>query len=61
MSSSLPVSQELFSSFYNEKYQGRRLTWQHSTERCIVTARFPKGKKELELSLLQVSLLSSLL
>lgn len=49
------LSQELFSTFYNEKYQGRRLTWQHSTERCIVTARFPKGKKELELSLLQVS------
>jgi hypothetical protein len=25
--------QNSFSSFYNEKYQGRRLAWQHSTER----------------------------
>lgn len=39
------------------KYQGRRLNWNHSLDRCIVTARFKRGKKELELSFLQTIVL----
>ena len=35
--------QEQFSLFYLQKYQGRRLAWSHALEKCIVTARFPKG------------------
>ena len=42
-----------FDKFYCNKYQGRRLSWAHSLARCIVTARFLKGKKELDLSFLQ--------
>jgi len=42
-----------FVSFYVKKYQGRRLVWSHAVERCIVSAWFPKGKKELEVSLYQ--------
>jgi cullin-4 len=42
-----------FLAFYNEKYQGRRLAWIHAADRCIVAARFPKTRKEFELSLLQ--------
>ncbi len=45
---------EEFLSFYNKNYQGRRLTWAHSLERCVVVGRFPKGKKDLEVSLFQV-------
>lgn len=56
----------LFETYYLTRYQGRRLTWQHSLDRyfknysifitlsCVMTARFPKGKKELEVSLSQV-------
>ena len=36
------------------RYQGRRLQWAHAHQRCVLTARFPKGKKELEVSLFQV-------
>jgi len=55
----IEIQMDLFSTFYDEKYQGRRLSWQHSVERCIVTARFPKGRKELELSLVQTVVLLS--
>jgi hypothetical protein len=43
-----------FQSFYVQKYQGRRLAWAHALERCVVSARFPKGKKDLVVSLFQV-------
>ena len=33
-----------FQDFYSEKYQGRRLGWSHNLDKCIVAARFPKGK-----------------
>mmetsp|Transcript_6817 Transcript_6817/g.11308 ORF Transcript_6817/g.11308 Transcript_6817/m.11308 type:complete len:677 (+) Transcript_6817:301-2331(+) len=46
-----------FSVFYNDKYQGRRLAWIHAADRCIVSARFPKSRKEFELSLLQTCVL----
>ena len=40
----IQASQNQFIEFYNNKYQGRRLTWSYSNDRCLVTARFPKGK-----------------
>ena len=43
-----------FEAFYSSRYQGRRLLWAHSLERCVVSARFPKGRKDLEVSLFQV-------
>ena len=46
-----------FTTFFEAKYQGRRLAWAHPLMRCILTARFPKGKKELEVSLLQAVVL----
>ena len=49
--------QDRFKGYYNNKYQGRRLMWAHSLDRCVVTARFPKGKKELELTLYQTLVL----
>ena len=48
---------ERFTTFYTNKYQGRRLTWAHSLERCVVSAPFPKGRKDLEVSLLQALVL----
>jgi cullin 4 len=53
----LARQRDQFAVFYNEKYQGRRLAWIHAADRCIVSARFPKCKKEFELSLLQTRVL----
>ena len=52
--SELRWAMERFEAFYAGKYQGRRLLWAHSLERCVVAARFPRGKKDLEVSLFQV-------
>lgn len=49
--------QERFKAYYDEKYQGRRLMWSYALHRCIVTARFPRARKELELSLYQTIVL----
>lgn len=49
--------QERFKAYYNNKYQGRRLMWAHALDRCVVTARFPRGRKELELTLYQTIVL----
>ena len=42
-----------FDEYYTSKYQGRRLAWANAVDRCVVTARLPKGKKELEVNLYQ--------
>jgi len=55
--SELQHQQSLFMSFYGVKFQGRRLVWQHVLDRCVMTVRFPKGKKELELSFFQTIVL----
>lgn len=52
----LSAMMQKFTDFYTVKYQGRRLVWSHSQERCVMTARFPKGKKDLEVSFFQVSI-----
>ena len=49
--------QEHFKSYYALKYQGRRLMWQYSLAHCIVKAYFPKGKKELDVSMFQAVVL----
>lgn len=46
-----------FNTYYTSKYQGRRLCYAHSLERCVVAARFPKGRKDLEVSMFQVNCL----
>lgn len=43
-------------SYYQNKYQGRRLVWQPMLGQCIVKVDFPKGRKELAVSQLQVLL-----
>lgn len=42
-----------FKRFYSIKYTGRNLSWQHSLDQCTLKASFPKGKKELSVSLFQ--------
>lgn len=44
---------ERFKHFYSIKHTGRQLAWQHSLDQCTLKARFPKGKKELNVSLFQ--------
>lgn len=48
---------ENFKSFYDGKYGGRTLQWQHSLDQCTLKANFPKGKKELSVSLFQTLIL----
>ena len=46
-----------FESYYKDKYQGRRIIWQHSLGNCNVKAHFPHGTKDLVLSLYQTMVL----
>lgn len=52
MSSANP---NFFRCYYQNKYQGRRLVWQPVLGTCIMKVTFPKGRKELAVSQLQVS------
>ncbi|KAJ9691028.1 hypothetical protein PVL29_013275 [Vitis rotundifolia] len=56
----LNVYQDIFKEFYLSKYSGRRLMWQNSLGHCVLKAEFPKGKKELAVSLFQCSSFSIL-
>lgn len=47
----------VFDAFYLEKYNGRQLHWQQSLAHCIVKAQFPKGRKELSVSMFQTIVL----
>ncbi|XP_074568114.1 cullin-4-like [Curcuma longa] len=53
----LNVYQDIFKEFYLSKYHGRRLMWQNSLGHCVLKAEFPKGKKELSVSLFQAVVL----
>ena len=46
-----------FETYYKNKYQGRRVVWQHSLGNCIVKAHFPHGAKDLVLSQYQALVL----
>eukprot|EP00798_Chlamydomonas_sp_ICE-L_P023806 gene23806-9369_t len=49
----LESSQEVFKDFYLKKYSGRRLVWHASLGTCVLKAQFPRGSKELSVSLFQ--------
>ncbi|KAF7120130.1 hypothetical protein RHSIM_Rhsim13G0114000 [Rhododendron simsii] len=53
----LNVYQDIFKEFYLSKYSGRRLMWQNSLGHCVLKAEYPKGKKELAVSLFQTVVL----
>ena len=48
----------MFKDFYLSKHSGRRLVWHNSLGTCVVKAFFPKGTKELSVSLFQVQSLT---
>lgn len=50
-------AQRLFASFYESRHSGRRLAWQPVLGQCVLAAYFPKGKKELSVSLYQALIL----
>ncbi|KAF6142825.1 hypothetical protein GIB67_002689 [Kingdonia uniflora] len=53
----LNVYQDIFKEFYLSKYSGRRLMWQNSLGHCVLKVEFPKGRKELAVSLFQTVVL----
>ncbi|XP_002972211.2 cullin-4 [Selaginella moellendorffii] len=53
----LNVYQDIFKQFYLSKHSGRRLMWQNSLGHCVLKAEFPKGKRELSVSLFQTVVL----
>ncbi|GAB4829360.1 hypothetical protein Ancab_019031 [Ancistrocladus abbreviatus] len=55
--SELTLYQDIFKSFYLSKYHGRRLMWQNSLGHCVLKVDFPKGRKELAVSLFQAVVL----
>ncbi|RUP46331.1 hypothetical protein BC936DRAFT_147076 [Jimgerdemannia flammicorona] len=48
---------EVFKNYYLSKHSGRRLMWQNSLGHCVLKANFPKGTKELSMSLFQAVVL----
>ncbi|KAI3647515.1 hypothetical protein MP228_007736 [Amoeboaphelidium protococcarum] len=42
-----------FKSFYVDRHNGRRITFQHNLDYLLLNAQFPKGNKELSVSLYQ--------
>lgn len=53
----LETWQQVFLDFYTKKYSGRRLQWVHTLGSCVLRAAFPKGTKELSVSLFQAVVL----
>jgi cullin-4 len=49
--------QQVFLDFYLKKYSGRKLQWYNSLGSCVLKASFPKGTKELSVSLFQAVVL----
>ena len=49
--------QEVFSSYYTTKHNGRRLQWHPYLGHCTLKANFPNGRKELVVSALQAIVL----
>lgn len=58
LSPDLAHVQRTFNAFYTSKFNGRRLAWLHLLSTCAVKAVFPRGKKELQVSLLQALVLT---
>jgi cullin 4 len=50
-------SLERYSTYYQAKHKPRKLDWFHSLGTATLTARFPKGEKELSVSLYQATIL----
>ncbi|KAM7255883.1 hypothetical protein ACFE04_011624 [Oxalis oulophora] len=53
----LNAYQDIFKEFYLSKHSGRRLMWQNSLGHCVLKVEFPKGRKELAVSLFQTVVL----
>ena len=53
----LEDERKIFETFYNKKYSGRKMVWQHSLGVVSVKAHFPKGRKELSVSCYQATVL----
>lgn len=54
----MSASLDRFRGFYLSKHSGRKLTWAHALDHCVVAAKFPKGgRKELAVSLHQALVL----
>ncbi len=54
----IKIHQKRFESYYDTKYQGRRIEWQHSLSSCILDFNISKGKKkQLDVSQLQALVL----
>ncbi|KKA29317.1 hypothetical protein TD95_002380 [Thielaviopsis punctulata] len=50
-------SLDVFDEFYKSKHTGRVLSWKHGLGHCVLRANFAAGVKELNVSLLQASVL----
>jgi cullin 4 len=48
---------DTFAKFYVSKHSGRKLTWQHTLDTCVLKAIFKRGSKELSVSLYQTLIL----
>ncbi|RCI03830.1 hypothetical protein CU098_007459 [Rhizopus stolonifer] len=51
------ATQRLYEKFYGSKFKGRKLIWQNALSSCSLMAHYPKGAKELIVSLSQAVIL----
>eukprot|EP00741_Cyanophora_paradoxa_P011788 tig00020563_g11392.t1 len=49
--------QEMFKTYYLGKHSGRKLTWHYAWSICMLKANYPKGRRELQVSLYQAVIL----
>mmetsp|Transcript_16264 Transcript_16264/g.31787 ORF Transcript_16264/g.31787 Transcript_16264/m.31787 type:complete len:798 (-) Transcript_16264:267-2660(-) len=56
----IKFSQKAFEDYYVKNHKGQRLTWQYMRASAIISAEFPKGKKELVVTAFQAAVLLQL-
>lgn len=55
--SSMVLSQQVFADFYRKKHNNRKLVWEPRLSYCHLKAAFPRGRKDLLVTLLQALVL----
>jgi len=53
----IKTQERMFADLYCQKYSGRRVAWQHGLGSAVLRAQFPRGRKELHVSIAQATVL----
>jgi cullin-4 len=56
----MQIHQQRFENYYSDKYQGRRVEWQHSLGSCVIDFRYGEGEGKRQKKMLEVSQVQAL-